>query len=137
MFPLSWVTPYAGSFNNSIKQVKGEFLPSLDSSGILVQMVHRLGAGVVGIALILGGMRLREKTVEAGANKAYSNFLGAATGFWLLNVLIGGMYVVLAKMGDFPENLSLLHLVIGVVGFLCASIGLILLQSSDAGDEDE
>ena len=54
-----------------------------------------------------------------------------------MNMLIGGMYVVLAKMGDFPEKLSLLHLVIGVVGFLCASIGLILLQSSDAGDEDE
>ena len=124
-------------FPDGWPKCQGEFLPSLDSSGILVQMVHRLGAGVVGLALILGGMRLREKTAETGANKAYSNFLDAATGFWFLNMLIGGMYVVWAKMGDFPEKLSLLHLVIGVVGFICASIGFILLQSSHGGDEDE
>jgi heme A synthase len=124
-------------FPDGWPKCQGDFLPSLDSSGILVQMVHRLGAGVVGIALILGGMRLREKTTETGANKAYSNFLDASTGFWLLNVLIGGMYVVFAKMGGFPEKLSLLHLVIGVVGFLSASIGLILLQSSEGVGEDE
>jgi hypothetical protein len=60
-----------------------------------------------------------------------------ATGFWLLNVVIGGMYVVFAKMGDFPEGLSLLHLMIGVIGFLSISVGLILLQLSEEGAEDE
>jgi hypothetical protein len=47
------------------------------------------------------------------------------------------MYVVSAKMGDFPEKLSLLHLVIGVASFLSASIGLMFLQLSEDGGEDE
>ena len=100
-------------------------------------MVHRLGAGVVGIALILGGMRFREKSHELGANLGYSRCIDLATGFWLLNAVVGGMYVVFAEMGDFPEGLSLLHLLMGVVGFLSISVGLILLQLSEEGVEDE
>ena len=54
-----------------------------------------------------------------------------------MNVFVGGAYIVYAKMGDFPENLSLLHLILGVASFLCASIGLMLLQLSEEGAEDE
>jgi hypothetical protein len=82
-------------------------------------------------------MRFREKSNELGANLVYSRCIDLATGFWLLNVVIGGMYVVFAKMGDFPEGLSLLHLMIGVIGFLSISVGLILLQLSEEGAEDE
>ena len=39
---------------------QGDVLPSLDNSGILVQMVHRIGAGVVGLALIFGVMKFKE-----------------------------------------------------------------------------
>jgi cytochrome c oxidase assembly protein subunit 15 len=123
-------------FPDGWPKCQGDFLPSLDSSGILVQMIHRLGAGVVGIALILGGMKTREKSVETGASQGYSRCLDYATGLWLLNVLVGGMYVVLAK-SDFPESLSLLHLVIGVASFLSASVGLMFLQLSEDGGEDE
>ena len=123
-------------FPDGWPKCQGDFLPSLDNSGILIQMVHRLGAAVVGIALILGGMRVKEKAHEFDVNKAYSNFLDAATGFWFVNMMIGGMYVVLAKEG-FPESLSLMHLIIGVLSFLSASISLILLQLSDGGSEDE
>ena len=42
------------------------------------------------------------------------------TGIWLLNVMVGGSYIVFAKVGDFPEWLSLLHLVVGVGAFLAA-----------------
>ena len=51
--------------------------------------------------------------------------------------LRGGLYVVEAKVGDFPEGLSLLHLVLGVASFLVASVGLMLLQMSEEGAEDE
>jgi hypothetical protein len=54
-----------------------------------------------------------------------------------MNVVVGGMYVVFAKMGDFPEGLSLLHLIIGVASFLSISVGLIMLQLSEEGAEDE
>ena len=124
-------------FPDAWPKCQGDFLPTLDASGILVQMVHRLGAGVVGIALILGGMKLKENTNEFGAHFGYYKCLDLATGFWLMNVVVGGMYVVFAKMGDFPEGLSLLHLIIGVASFLSASIGLMLLKLSEEGAEDE
>ena len=124
-------------FPDGWPKCQGDFLPTMDASGILVQMVHRLGAGVVGIALILGGMKFREKTKEFGAHLGYYKCLDLATGFWLMNVVVGAMYVVFAKMGDFPEGLSLLHLIIGVASFLSVSVGLILLQLSEEGAEDE
>ena len=41
----------------------------------------------------------------------------------MLNILVGGMYIVFANNGDFPEGLSLLHLSIGIACFLSAAIG--------------
>lgn len=124
-------------FPDGWPKCQGDFLPTMDASGIIVQMVHRLGAGIVGIALILGGMKFKEKTKESGAHDGYWKCLDFATGLWLMNVVVGGMYVVFAKMGDFPEGLSLLHLIIGVASFLSISIGLMLLQLSEEGVEDE
>ncbi len=124
-------------FPDAWPKCQGEVLPSMDNSGILVQMVHRMGAGVVGITLILGMMKFKENANEAGISKGFSNCLNAAGAFWLANVFVGGLYVVKAKMGDFPEGLSLLHLVLGVASFLAASVGLMLLQMSEEGAEDE
>lgn len=123
-------------FPDGWPKCQGDFLPSLDNSGILIQMVHRLGAGLIGIALVLGGMKFKEKATEFNVNKTYTNMLDTATGFWFINVIIGGMYIVLAETG-FPERLSLLHLILGVLSFLSASISLILMQLSDEGAEDE
>jgi heme A synthase len=124
-------------FPDGWPKCQGDIFPSLDNSGILVQMVHRLGAGVVGIGLILGVMKFKENAREHGINVGYSRCLDLATGFWLTNVFVGGLYVVEAKVGDFPEGLSLLHLVLGVASFLVASVGLMLLQMSEEGAEDE
>ena len=124
-------------FPDGWPKCQGEILPSLDNSGVLIQMVHRIGAGVVGIALILGVMKVKENVREQGVHNAYSKCLDTAVGFWLANVFVGGLYIVYAKMGDFPEGLSLLHLVLGVASFLSASIGLMLLRLSEEGAEDE
>ena len=35
-----------------------------------------------------------------------------------------GSYIVFAKIGDFPEWLSLLHLVVGVAAFLSAMLAV-------------
>jgi len=140
----AWVSSSANAnqgcsvgFPDGWPKCQGDIFPSLDNSGILIQMVHRLGAGVVGVALIFGGMRIREKADEFAVDKKYSQLLDLTTGFWFINVILGGMYVVLAKNADFPESISLLHLVIGVASFLCAAICLILLQISEVGVEDE
>ena len=100
-------------------------------------MVHRIGAGVVGIALILGVMKFKETAREFAVNETYTKCLDGACALWLTNVFVGGLYVVEAKVGDFPEGLSLLHLVLGVASFLVASVGLMLLQMSEEGAEDE
>ena len=100
-------------------------------------MVHRIGAGVVGLALIFGVMKFKENAREQGVHNAYSKCLDAAGAFWLANVFVGGMYIVYAKMGDFPEKLSLLHLLLGVTSFLAAAVGLMMLRLSDEGGLDE
>ena len=87
------------------QSVRETSLPSLDNSGILVQMVHRFGAGIVGVALILGGMKFKESARESDVHFGYSRTFNIATSLWLINVFVGGMYVVYAKMGDFPETI--------------------------------
>ena len=91
-------------------------------------MMHRVGAALVGVVLIMGSLRLKESTAEANAPEIYSKAMEFATGFWLLNIFVGGLYIVLAKIDSFPEYLSLLHLVIGISSFLSAAIGYMLVK---------
>ena len=49
----------------------------------------------------------------------------------MLNVMIGGSYIIAAKVGNFPEWVSLLHLVVGVTGLLIASTALFSMYISD------
>ena len=62
-------------------------------------------------------------------------------GVWLLNVMVGGSYIIFAKVGDFPEWLSLLHLVVGVAAFLVSIILTFCFRFAQAnhhvGVEDE
>ena len=59
-------------------------------------------------------------------------FAEITTGVWLLNVMVGGSYIVFAKVGDFPEWLSLLHLVVGVAAFLSAVVLMFAMRFSRA-----
>ena len=52
-------------------------------------MVHRIGAGVVGIALILGVMKFKESAREFAVNETYTKCLDGATALWLTNVFVG------------------------------------------------
>lgn len=127
----------AVGFPNGWPQCHGDWFPSLEGPGIMVQMFHRIGAGIVGVALIVGSMRIRENALEFGAHKGFSRCIDLATGFWLLNVFVGGLYIILAKT-EFPEFLSLVHLVVGVTSFLTAMFGTLMLMSAElVGDDDE
>ena len=46
--------------------------------------------------------------------------------------MVGGSYIVFAKVGDFPEWLSLLHLVVGVAAFLSAVVLMFAMRFSRA-----
>ncbi|MBR60112.1 MAG: hypothetical protein CMA84_02700 [Euryarchaeota archaeon] len=120
-------------------QCQGELLPSFEHTGILVQMLHRVGAAIVGVILVLGTMKIKDRSMQYTAPKIYGKCLEFATGFWLLNIFVGGLYIVLADADGFPELLSLTHLIIGVSSFFSALMALMLirLSSSAGGESDE
>jgi NAD/NADP transhydrogenase beta subunit len=56
----------------------------------------------------------------------------------MLNVMIGGSYIIAAKMDSFPEWVSLLHLIVGVTGLLVATIALFSIRiSASYQDQNE
>ena len=91
-------------------------------------MVHRFGAGIVGLVLILTSAKIRTDVRNYGEGTGFSTATNVVTGFWMLNVLIGGMYIVLADPQEFPEFISLLHLVFGVTSFIAAAVTLMMLR---------
>jgi len=127
----AWVSSSAGGqYNQSCSvgfptgwpQCQGSFFPSLDGPGIFIQMIHRFGALIVGLILVLNLSNMRTEAYENKGNHALLRSAEVTAGLWVLNVVVGGSYIVFAKVGDFPEWLSLLHLVVGVAAFLSAVV---------------
>lgn len=123
----AWVSSSAGGqynqscsvgFPNGWPKCQGSFLPSLEGPGIFIQMIHRAGAVVVGLVLVMATAAMRNHQPLSKGDADLVKMAEITTGVWILNVLVGGSYIVFAKIGDFPEWLSLLHLVVGVSAFL-------------------
>ena len=93
-------------------------------------MIHRVGALVIGLVLVSSIIKFKNQNTISEESKNYSKFLHATAGFWFLNLLIGASYVIFAESGDFPEWLSLLHLVGGVSCFLIALICPFMIRLS-------
>ena len=133
----AWVSSTSGGqynqacsigFPDGWPKCQGSILPSIDGPGVLVQMVHRFGAAIVGLVLILTSAKIRVDARDSGEGEGFSRATEIVTGFWILNVFIGGMYIVLADPQEFPEFISLLHLVFGVTSFIAAAITLMMLR---------
>ena len=133
----AWVSSTAGGnynqscsigFPNGWPKCQGSILPSIDGPGILVQMIHRFGAAIGGLILILTAARIRVDARDAGEGEAFSRAAEIVTAFWILNVFVGGMYIVFADSEEFPELISLLHLVFGVTSFIAAAVTLMMLR---------
>jgi heme A synthase len=135
----AWVASTAGgAYNQSCStgystgwpKCLGEWWPTFGTTGVLVQMVHRVGALLVGVVLIWASLRLREKNSEAEGSlkiaRLPSRLLDAAAVFWLLNLFIGGLYIISAGAEGFIESLSLLHLMVGVSSFLVLMTAVLL-----------
>ena len=78
---------------------------------------------------------------DSGEGEGFSRAAEIVTGFDL-NVFVGGMYIVLADAKEFPEFISLLHLVFGVTSFIAAAVTLMMLrlaylQKTDIVGENE
>ena len=87
-----------------------KIIPSLSEFGVMLQMSHRISALLVGGLLIWARTKIDDDIIVKSFNLALLFF-----GF---NVALGGVYILSANEGDFPEWISLLHLLIGVLTFL-------------------
>ncbi len=135
----AWVSSTAGGqynqscsvgFPDAWPQCNGQFFPSLDNSGILVQMIHRIGALLVGVVLIISLLRLKEEKEDFENSTPYYNALLYTTVLWFANLMIGAAYLIKAKIGEFPEWISLLHLLGGVSTFIVAASGPMMFRLS-------
>lgn len=145
----AWVSSTAGGqynqacsvgFPNGWPKCNGAFLPSFDGPGVLVQMVHRFGALIAGLILLAGSARLRSEAVKNSVTPTISRITDVVSAIWFLNLMVGASYLIFAKMDQFPETLSLLHLVIGVFCLqvaLSASFFMRLGVGSSVEDEAE
>jgi len=144
----AWVSSTAGGqynqscsvgFPDAWPQCNGQFFPSLDNSGILVQMIHRIGALLVGIILIVSLLRLKDTKDEFDYSAPYYRVLLLTTILWFANLMIGAAYLIKAKIGEFPEWISLLHLLGGVSTFIVSASGPMMfrLSNSDLSEDEE
>ena len=143
----AWVSSTAGGqynqgcsvgYPNGWPKCNGSLLPSFDGPGVIIQMIHRFGAVLVGLVLVSGSARLRLASREHEVTPAIGRITDFAAGLWILNVLVGGSYIVLADMEQFPEWVSLLHLVFGVFCFLVAvSASFFMRLSSGSSTHEE
>lgn len=141
----AWVSSTAGGqynqscsvgFPDAWPQCNGEVLPSLDNSGVLVQMIHRIGALLVGIILIMSLLKLNQQKDDYDNSETYYKAMLFTTIFWFGNLLIGASYLIKAKIGEFPEWISLLHLLVGVTTFLVAASGPMMFRLTRYKDAD-
>ena len=115
------------------RRATAAFLPSFDGPGVLVQMVHQLRRSWSSGWCSLRGLRaVRSEARTHDATPAFGRITDITAGFWMLNVMIGGSYIIAAKVDNFPEWVSLLHLVVGVTGLLIASTALFSMYISDS-----
>ena len=135
----AWVSSTAGGqynqgcsvgFPNGWPKCNGTLLPSFDGPGVLVQMIHRFGAVLVGLILVSGSARLRSEARIHNVTPLIGRITDFAAGLWILNVFVGGSYIVLADMEEFPEWVSLLHLIFGISCFLVALSASFFLRLS-------
>ena len=142
----AWVSSTAGGqynqgwsvgFPTGWPKCNGSILPSLDGPGVLVQMIHRFGAVLVGLVLVSGSARLRSEARIHESTPLFGRITDMAAGLWILNVLVGGSYIVFAEMDDFPEWISLLHLVFGISCFLVAVTASFFLRLSSSPQLEE
>jgi hypothetical protein len=100
---------------------EGTLLPGLEL-GVIAQMLHRFLAVGVGAALFWGGQWMRNN----GGRSVVTRLVDGALGAFILNMFVGGFYLVMASDSDYPGWLSLLHLLLGVVTFLHLTVAWLL-----------
>ena len=99
-------------------------------------MIHRIGALLVGVILLMSLLKLNQQKEDYDNAEPYYKAMLFTTIFWFSNLLIGASYLIKAEIGEFPEWISLLHLLGGVTTFLVAASGPMMFRLTHYKDAD-
>ena len=86
-----------------------------------IQFGHRVAVMIVGAWLIWNVRGMERGTVR--------KLLHSGIGLYVLNLLVGGAYI-LTWSGSFIEILSLAHLLLGSISFLCIGFAALLARNA-------
>ena len=91
------------------------------------------------MVLIVALLRLKEEQSNYHNSKPFYNALLLTSLLWFANLMIGAAYLIKAKIGEFPEWISLLHLLGGVSTFIVAASGPMMfrLSNNNLSDSEE
>jgi len=126
-----WIaTGGGGSFNTGCSVgwwqgwplCQGSLIPDIMGNiAVFVAWIHRVAVLAVGIWLVKGYFDLKNRLNGEGKNLQLA--FGIALLAFVLNILIGASYVILAASQGFPEILSLAHLSFGTDVVLLLGLG--------------
>ena len=104
----------------------GKIIPALTQFGTAIQFVHRISAILVGGLLFWGRQWIRDNDGKS----MLTVLIDFCLGFYILNLGIGGLYIISAGDGEFPGWVSLLHLLIGTVTFFVIAWAYLICNAS-------
>ena len=105
---------------------QGNIIPPLTQFGTIIQFVHRISAILVAGLLFWGRQWIRDNDGKS----MLTVLIDFSLGFYILNLGIGGLYLISAGDGEFPGWVSLLHLLIGTVTFLVIAWAYLICNTS-------
>jgi cytochrome c oxidase assembly protein subunit 15 len=111
-----------GGFPNTWPLCNGELFSKITDIFAQSQLIHRLLVGIVGLALIAASIMIRRESDDGQCGSLLSKWIYLISGMFLLNLSLGGLYVLSAKVDGFEivydELLSLFHLMFASITFL-------------------
>ena len=113
-------------FTNGWPLCHGKIIPELTQFGTIIQFIHRISAILIAGFLIWG----RKWVNDSNGKSILSVFIDVALGLYIINIGIGGLYLIMAGEGTFPSWVSLLHLLIGTMSFLSMAVAYLLCNTS-------
>ena len=117
----------------------GELIPTsqMGNSPVDVQFGHRLVVLVALAVLTWYTVKLTRVAKEFEGGKNLTTMVHAGLDFFVLNIAVGGLYIVLAaRDSGFPEHLSLLHLIFGTLSFLAYALAWLVCKLDEPKQAD-
>ena len=99
---------------------QGELFSKIEDLELQSQLIHRWIVAAVQIALLAASWLIWKEATEHQHGRILRNWIWAATGLFLANVLIGALYIFSwdSASASFEEHLSLAHLLTASLSFL-------------------